>query len=76
MNCVRGRFRLGDTRLSGRPPSYNLVLMFIFHSVLQVLHAFSKVVVATPPTDSEDGNVTVTTAIVPHDCVPADPSKP
>ena len=42
MNCVRGRIRLGDARLSGRPPSYNAVLMFIFHSELQVLLAFSK----------------------------------
>src|ERR1700693_4213474 len=36
---------------------------------------FPKVVVASPPTDSKDGNVTVTTTIVPHDSVPADPSK-
>jgi phosphoglycerate dehydrogenase-like enzyme len=36
---------------------------------------FPKVVVATPPTDSKDGNVTVTTAIVPDDSVPADSSK-
>jgi hypothetical protein len=36
---------------------------------------FQKVVVATPPTDSEDRKVAVTTAIVPHDSVPAGPSK-
>src|ERR1700694_3330778 len=34
MNCVRSRISLGDTRLSRRPPSYNAILMFIFHSVL------------------------------------------
>ena len=31
--------------------------------------------VVTPPTDSKDGNVTVTKTIVPYDSVPADPSK-
>src|ERR1700674_2293099 len=42
MNCVRSRIGLGDTRLSRGPPRYDAVLMFIFHSVLQVLLAFSK----------------------------------
>src|SRR6202795_2224744 len=37
MDCVRSRIRLGDTGLSGRPPSYDAVFMFIFHSVLQFL---------------------------------------
>src|ERR1700722_2958132 len=42
MDCVRGRIGFGDACLAGRPPSYNVVLMFIFHSVLRVLPAFSK----------------------------------
>ncbi|PYX55008.1 MAG: hypothetical protein DMG76_19705 [Acidobacteria bacterium] len=34
-----------------------------------------KLVGATSSTDSEKGNITVTTATVPDDSVPADPSK-
>jgi hypothetical protein len=75
MNCVRGRFRFGDARLSGRPPSHNAILMFIFHSVLRVLLAFSESLRCYSPTDSEDGNVTVNTAFVPDDSVPADPVR-
>src|SRR6266704_426977 len=76
MDSVRGRIRLGDTHLSGRPPRYNAVLIFIFHSVLQCpASRFPKVGVAAPPTDSGDGSVTVTTTIVPDDSVPANPSK-
>src|SRR5713226_2010755 len=76
MDCVGSRIRLGDTHLPGRPPRYNAVLMFIFHSVLQCLAlCFPKLVVAAPPTDSGDGSVAVTTTIVPDDFVPAGPIK-
>src|ERR1700682_2142242 len=74
MNCVRGLIGLGNTGLSRTPPSYNAILMFIFHSVPQVLPEFSKGVVPAP-TNSAHGKTTVASANVPDDSVPADPAK-
>src|SRR6266568_2725725 len=89
MNRSRGGIGLGDARLARAPPSYNVVLMFIFHSVLQVLISFSKGV-CNSSNSSEDGNLTITHVfllpvrhlvrndrqLVPGDSVPIDPSNP
>jgi len=76
MDCVRGRIGLGDACLAARPPSYNVVLMFIFHSVLRVLPAFSKkawLLLRQPIL--RIGMSPLEQALVLDDSVPADPIK-
>src|ERR1700682_4388172 len=76
MNCIRGRIGLGGTGLSGGPPSYNAVFMFIFHSVLRVLLWLSKnckLLLRQPI--PKMGISRLPGPTVPDDSVPADPVK-
>jgi hypothetical protein len=59
--------------VAGRPPSYNVVLMFIFHSVRRVLPALSRKACRQPIL--RIGISPLDQALVLDDSVAADPNK-